>query len=100
MWVKKVLPVLVTAIFTMVPEIMLANGTPYYFDTNGATAGFGSPSGTYAFNTSNWSSSTAGSIATGGWGQSRELNFGYTGTSGISGDIKRPGSRASPSVHR
>jgi len=24
-----------------------ANGTPYYFDVNGATAGFGTPSGTY-----------------------------------------------------
>ena len=42
-----------------------ANGTPYHFDVNGATAGFGTPTGTYALCSNPvWSADAAGTSNT------------------------------------
>ena len=42
-----------------------ANGTPYYFDVDDSTAGFGTPSGSYDMNASAlWSTDSTGSSAT------------------------------------
>ena len=56
------------------------NGTPYYFDVNGATPGFGSPSGTYNASGNNWSTDSTGSSATAGLPNNAQLTFGATGT--------------------
>lgn len=57
-----------------------ANGTAYYFDVNGTTAGFGSPSGTYNENGSYWSTSSAGTVATVAFPANDQLTFGAAST--------------------
>jgi fibronectin-binding autotransporter adhesin len=41
-----------------------ANGTAYYFDVNGATPGFGIPTGTYNFDAALWTTDPAGASPT------------------------------------
>jgi len=53
-----------------------ANGTAYYFDVNGTTAGFGSPSGSTNNNSSVWSTSSAGTTAPGAYVTGAQLTFG------------------------
>ena len=65
-----------------------ANGTAYYFDVDGTTSGFGSPSGTYA-NNINWSTSNTGELATGPYaagGQCGGANATAGGNGGDGGD--------------
>ena len=56
------------------------NGTAYYLDVNGTTGGFGSPSGTYNENGNYWSTSSAGTAATGAFPADQQLTFGNTGS--------------------
>jgi len=52
-----------------------------YFDINGASAGFGSPSGTYSASGSYWSTSSAGTSSTGAFDSSGvSMDFGATGS--------------------
>ncbi len=53
-----------------------ANGTAYYFDVNGSTAGFGTPSGTYNTSSADWSTSSAGTLATVALASSAQMTFG------------------------
>ena len=57
-----------------------ANGTAYYFDNNGTTAGFGTASGTFNQNGTLWSTSSGGTLATAALPDNAQLTFGNVGT--------------------
>ncbi len=57
-----------------------ANGTAYYFDVNGTTAGFGSPSGSYTNNGPWWSTDATGVAAPGALSSGRQMTFGAADT--------------------
>jgi len=74
------IPYLVAAIVVSVAlHLYGANGTPYYFDVNNTTAGFGSPSGSYNQNGAYWSTSSTGTVATAALPADVQLTFGNTG---------------------
>jgi hypothetical protein len=73
------IPVRFIALFIVSVTLPLygANGTAYYFDVNGTTSGFGSPSGSYNLNTgTNWSTSSAGTAATVTLPSNSQMTFG------------------------
>ena len=53
-----------------------ANGNPYYFDVNDATAGFGTPSGTYSLSGTIWTTSSAGTLASATLANGSQMTFG------------------------
>ncbi len=59
-----------------------ANSTPYFFDVDGGTAGFGAPSGTYSLAPSgaSWSPDSTGTSTTIGFPGRVQMTFGETGT--------------------
>ncbi len=58
----------------------LLNGPAYYFDVNGATAGFGSPSGTYNLSGNYWSADGTGQTAPAAVPGGSQLTFGNVGS--------------------
>ena len=54
--------------------------TAYYFDANGATSGFGSPSGAYNASGSYWTTDSSGSSPTGQLANNAVLTFGASGS--------------------
>jgi len=59
----------------------------YYFDTNGATAGFSTLTGAWDTSTALWSTSSAGTAATSAvtFTNADSANFGFAGTSATAG---------------
>jgi len=64
------------ALAVLVPFGARANGTAYYFDANGTTAGFGSPSGTYNNKSAFWSTDATGVAAPAALPGGAQLTFG------------------------
>ncbi len=62
----------------LLPSGVRANGTAYYLDVNGTTAGFGAPSGAYNENGTFWSKDTTGVTAPGTLATGGQLTFGYS----------------------
>ena len=54
--------------------------TAYYFDDDGATPGFGSPSGSYSLSGNNWSVRSAGDVGTVAMPASKQWTFGNVGS--------------------
>ena len=79
------------------PAARAANGTAYYFDVDGATPGFGSPSGTYNLSSTIWTTDFTGSTASVVVPQDAQWTFGKVGsdlagsTFTITGDGFSPG---------
>ncbi|MEI7900570.1 MAG: autotransporter-associated beta strand repeat-containing protein, partial [bacterium] len=77
----------VAAVFCcgLVGNAVAANGTAYYLDVNGATAGFGDPANTtYAYNGNYWTTNSVGTDTPGNLPDGTQFTFGYPGTAGIS----------------
>ncbi|MEI6077145.1 MAG: autotransporter-associated beta strand repeat-containing protein [Verrucomicrobiota bacterium] len=64
------------ALAILIPFGVRANGTAYYFDVNGTTAGFGSPSGNYTNNNAWWSTDATGVAAPAALSSGRQMTFG------------------------
>jgi len=64
------------AMAILVPFGARANGTAYYFDANGTTAGFGSPSGVYNNKSAFWSTDSGGVAAPVALPTGAQLTFG------------------------
>ena len=64
--------------------IDVVNGTAYYLDVNGDTAGFGDPSGLIYATNPNWSTDPTGVAAPTAFVAGGQLTFGSPGTAGIS----------------
>ena len=79
------------------PAARAANGTAYFFDVDGATPGFGSPSGSYNLSSTNWTTDSTGSSASVVMPQNTQWTFGNVGsdlagcTFTITGDGFSPG---------
>ena len=79
------------------PTARAANGTAYYFNVDGATPGFGSPSGSYNLSSTNLTTDSTGSSAGAVVPQNAQLTFGNVGsdlagsTFTITGDGFSPG---------
>ena len=59
----------------------------YYLDVDGATAGFGSPSGTINASASSWTTDAAGSTATGAFASGGQFIFGSSGSYIINANV-------------
>ena len=68
--------ILVCGSIATAPTAYAANGAALYIDFNGATAGFGAPSGTIDQATAIWTTNNAGTAATTAYVSSDQLTVG------------------------